>query len=390
VADHRRYATVPYPWRAAVGLTSPGPGRFFESLVEQTLRYGMPGTRRLGGLWALAGRRGLPRGAVRAAIRLCPRARRPDLDAMRDEVVRAWPALAARLGHLAPDPPPLSLLALRRRAALTIFLFGTAPEPLLVLKLPAPGNSSPELEAAALREAEPAAIAPRDLGRAGAALVQEAIPGTPLEVEPLAPSDAAGLRWPEPLAELTAGLARLAGMTAKGEEPQQLLEPIHRALAYDRLSTGTRRLVAAAARDVARLDRSVLAHRDASPQNVLFLNGSLSGLVDWELASSRGVPGFDAWNAALAFLETGVALRRWSGSRVEHAFQRAWKESVFYAEARTAARGAAQAADVPDRLLDPLELAFFARRLGHRVDRPTQFPTGPATAAFMLEQVSRN
>jgi hypothetical protein len=381
----RSYAEVPYPWRAAVDLSASAPGRHYEAVIRQALRYGLPASRRLGPLWALAGRRGLPTSLVSVALRLSPRRARPDLDALRGEVVRGWPTLAAALASLPPEPPPLALLALERRAALTVFCFHPDSRPLLVLKVPAPGDPRADQEAQALREAEPASVAPRELGRAGPARVQEALPGAPLELEPLTPASAATLAWPASLEELAAGLTRLAGATVKPEAPEQLSYPVRRSLEYDGLGPHARTLVSAAARDLDRLNRSVLEHRDASPQNCLFADGALSGLVDWENARSRGGPGLDVWNAALTYLEAGVGLRRWSAQRVEDAFRNAWRDAPFYAGARNAARRAARAAEVPESLLDPLELAFFARRLGRRMDNPGGYPSGPRIAARMLE-----
>jgi hypothetical protein len=306
---------------------------------------------------------------------------------LREQALRRWPDLVATLPTLPDEPPRLSTLAIRRRSADTVFLFDADSRPLLVLKIPHDGNPGADMEAQALREAEPAAVGPRELGRIGPARAQEALVGAPLKVEPLNPALGASLSWPAALGELAAALSRLASTTLKRGRPEQLVDLVERAIDFGGLTARTRRLVSAAARDLARLDRCVLTHRDTSPQNLLYSNRSLVGLVDWEISRSQGIPGQDMCNAALAYLEAGVGLRRWSPARVEQTFSNAWADSPFYAEARTAARDVMRAADVPEPIPDALEIGFFARRLGQRMDRPERFPTSAETAALMLNVV---
>jgi hypothetical protein len=131
----------------------------------------------------------------------------------------------------------------------------------------------------------------------------------------------------------------------------------------------------------------VLEHHDASSQNCLFIGDRLSGLVDWEIARLRGVPGFDVWNTTLAWMEYGVGLVRWSQEVVLECFQRAWSSSPFWAQARASARDSARAAGVADSLLDSLEVIFFARRTGYRLSAPGKYQTHAGTATRMLEAV---
>jgi hypothetical protein len=316
-----------------------------------------------------------------------PRRSEPQLDALRDSIAKDWDRLAQRSSRLPSAPPELTFLAVKKRAALTVFVFGDAARPLLVAKLPQAGNARVDLEARALEEAEPAAIAPRFLGRVGDARVQEALDGSPIELWPLTPECADALAWPPALAELVRALARLAERTGRPGEPAALRPPVELALASSLLGSRTAAMVRAALSDVARLDRSVLEHRDASSQNCLFLGDRLSGLVDWEFADLRGVPGFDVWNTTLAWMEYGVGLVRWSQDLVLECFQRGWSRSPFWAHVRAGARDAARAAGVGDALLDSLEVTCFARRTGLRIEAPGNYQTDVRTAARMLDAV---
>ncbi len=319
----------------------------------------------------------MPHRATAAVIRRFPRRPNPVLDRLLAEIAESWPSLAARAERLPPEPPPLSALALTRAAGLTVFVLGAGEAPLLVAKLP--GNATLiEAERAALERAEPVALAPRFLGRVGAAYVQEGLPGQPLEVVP--PGQ---LQWNGRMVALTEALARLGEATARPEAPDELA-PVE--LALEHVDGATHRVLAAAWRDVSGLERSVLRHGDTSAQNCLFLDGRLAGLVDWERAQQRGAPGFDVWNAAVAFLEHGVGLARWSQENVAHTFRDAWL-GAWGGEARVAAAASATAAGVPERLVESLEVVFFARRLGRRLARPDVYATTPATAAAMLSLI---
>lgn len=371
-----QYAHVPSASgaRIAIDLDSPWPARFAAAVIDQALRYGLPARRRGGPLLALLGRAGLPRRALAQALRRFPRRPRPDLDRLLED-----------LGPFLPvAPSDLSVLALRRSSATTIFVFADGPQPLLVVKVPG-ARERLQNEADALTRAAPVGVAPRFLGRLGNAFVQEALPGEPLLVEPLTPACSRRLVWSAHHTELAAALTRLASATSARDVPTEFREPLDAALSVAGLSASARRAAAAAWSDVSRVDIAVLRHRDTSPQNCLFEGERLSGLVDWENAYATGAPGFDVWNAALAFVEHGVGLVRWSEERALSAFTIVWEQSAFGREARLAGRQSAAAAGVPDGMLDALEVSFFARRLLGRVSHPDRFATGPVTAASMLE-----
>ena len=268
-------------------------------------------------------------------------------------------------------------------------MFGEAPTPLLVLKQARDGDLPVATEAAALREAEPAALAPRWLGTVAGADAQEALPGRPLRVEPIDPEAAAAVAWPAPLSEIARALARMATVTAKPEPPTEWRPLVERALADGGLTSRSHALLAAAVRDVGRAERSVLAHRDLSPQNCLIDHGGLSGLVDWETAHSRSLPGIDAWVAAISYFEHGIGLVRWGEEEVVQAFADAWATAPFFAEARRSTTTVARAAgDLATPPAEALVLVYSALRLGHRLKSPEAWPTGPWAATRTLEIVA--
>lgn len=384
----RRYAHVPSGTRAKtlVGVDSRWPARFYARLLGQSLRYGMPARRRPALAYVTVARTGLPERLVARGLVRFPKRPRPDLDSLLDALASAWADLAPDLPGAPTRPPELSALALRRASALTVFVFGGKPEPIVVAKVP--GDAALlEVERRALEEAAPAGLAPRFLGRIGGAYVQQAVEGTPLRVPRVTPASAGRLEWREPHRELAAALARLAAATVRREGPDELERSLDLALKRGGLDDASRRTLEAAWRDVRRLDRAVLRHGDTSAQNCLFAGDRLVGLVDWERAKLRGAPGFDSWNAALSLIEHGVGVVRWSEQRMLAAFRAAWLDSPSFAGARESGREAARAAGVSDALLEPLELVFFGRRLGRRVEAPECYATGPETAARMLALV---
>ncbi len=380
---------VPYPWRAAIGLGSPYPSRFYASLITQSLRFGLPARRRMGPLLAFVARRSPPQAPLALGLRAVARQQqRSDLDRLLDALVERWPELTAGHETLPGEPPPLSALVLQRRAALTLFAFGQRPAPLMVLKVPAPGDTRVEHEVNALRVAGPAGLGPRPLGQVAEGWVQEALEGDPLRVEPLSPAGARRLGWPPLMEELAHALTRLGEASRRRASPDELRRPLERALADGAIGSTARRLLAAAWRDLRQLDVAVLRHRDTSPQNCLFSEGRFVGLVDWEDAAPLGAPGYDTLNAALSYLDLGVGLQRWSEALLLECFTSAWA-GEFGHRAREAARASASAAGVPERLLEPLELAFFGWRIGRRLDNPSFYPTTAGTAARMLESIAR-
>lgn len=373
------YAHVPSASgaKAMIGLESPWPARLYARLAAQALRHGLP-ARRGGRLLAATARLGLPRPVVAALGRRFPRRHRPDLDDLLAEIETAWPLLVERSSRLPSEPSPLSALALQRAASLTVFVLGNGERPLLVAKLPGKKKLL-EAERAALERAAPVEIAPRYLGEVGGAYVQEGLPGNALPIPRLE-----RLHWDGRLSQLAGSLARLAAATVQAEPPEELAVPVE--LALTRLDGPAGLALEAAWRDVQRVEVSVLQHGDTSAQNCLFADGHFSGLVDWERADGRGVPGFDVWNAALALLEHSVGLSRWSQERVLAGFRDHWL-GAWGRSAREAAAESTSAAGVPESLLGALETVFFARRLGRRLARPEAYATTPETAAQMLELI---
>ena len=383
----RRYVQVSYPWSATFEPGARGPVAYLGSLIRQTLRYGMP-ARRYGpvGAWTIT--HALPRGLVETALRTRRRKERPEIDRLLEDVKGAWAELASgspRLPVRAPDR--MTALVLQRRSAETVFVFGEGPAPLVVCKTPRGGSETLELEERALVESQPAGVAPRSLGRLGSAFVQEALPGAPLDVDPVTPDNAARLPWRSEHGMLAQGLLRLAETTVRTGPPQELRSGLSEALASADLPSGTRTTAQGALDDLDRFSIAVLRHGDTSAQNCLFEQGTFVGLVDWEIARSRGAPAFDILNAAVALIDHGVGLVRWSEQRAVTCFESAWKDSDFFEGARSAARTATLITGATDADYERLEVAFFARRLASRLAAPSSYATGPAAAARMLEFV---
>lgn len=365
------YAHVSYPWRAAIDTGSPWPASFYVALVGQALRYGLPASRRPGRLWALAARHGLPERALAAGLRRLPGAARPELDELAISLHQSWTELQAGSAGLPSQPPPLSLLALQRSAGRTAFAFDRSSGALLVVAKTATGpTKGVEREVAALQEARPAGVAPRYLGQAGAWRVQEGLRGAPLIPRPLAADQVRDLEWNGPLAALGEGLCRLAQRTAKTHAPGSVGSRVAAALEHPAVSARAKRVLGAAWGDVQGLSTCVLRHRDTSIQNCLFEDGRLAGIVDWEMAESRGAPSFDVWNAAMSYLDSSIGMVAWSDELALAAFTQAWRHSGLWRGARQAGRSAAGAAGVPEAMRDPLLVVFFGTRIGDHVERP--------------------
>lgn len=382
------FVHVRYPWRAFIDTRSPYPARYYAGLVGQAMRYGLPASRRLPRLWTLAARRGIPETALARCLRLFPGRRRADVESVIAGVGAAWPQLKARSRRLPASPGQLTTLVLARRAARTVFVFGATPWPLLVLKDPPAGDGRAEHEASALDEAGSLGAGPRYLGRLGHVFVQEGLPGRAMSVEELAVGRAAELEWPDSLRQLSGCLTALAAATRKAEPPQDWRPAVELALGDPDLAADARNALAAAAKDVGRLESSVLCHRDASPQNCIFRDHRLEGLVDWETALSRGLPGLDAWVAAISYLDHCLGLVAWDERTVVQGFRQAWTHSQFYRDARLAIRAAAVAGGAPEAAVDALQVVFCGIRHGHRLSRPNDWPTAPSTTARVLEAVA--
>lgn len=385
----RHYASVPSRARARahVGLDAPEPARFYAELARQMLRYGLPAARRGGRVRATVARTLPPARPLAPLLRGFPRDEHPEWDAILAELESRWDELLERSDTLPSLAPQLSALVLPRSAALTLLVFGGQPEPLLVAKLPGDAELL-DAEVAALERAAPAGVAPRSLGTFSHARLQEGLPGEAVRVVPLDPDRAIRLEWGREHAAVAAGLERLAVATRAAGDGRELADACRLVAGRDELSAATRNTLAAAAGDLTSIDTSVLEHYDVSPQNCLVQAGALTGLIDWEETRAAGRPGFDAWGAALSFVEHGVGLARWSDDLVVETFARSWRHAPFWEHARRAARACALAGGVPDRLHDQLELAYFAERAAARLRDPGGTPTGPRVALRMLDAVA--
>ena len=381
------YAHVPSADRPNVLISrdSMAPGRFYVRLLSQSLRYGLPAARRWGWIRTMVALSPWPTHALARTLSRWPARPRSDLDELLELTATSWTRLADATA-LPPLPSRLSALALQRSSALTVFVFGADSQPLLVLKVPAPGDARSEQEARILERAAPAALAPVYLGRVGDAYAQSVLAGEPLRLEPLSAKGARDLAWSPALEDLAIGLTRLASVTRANELPSGLEEAVQRCLEDPELSIEARSAVGDAWRVLEQTPASVLLHGDTSAQNCLFQGRKLSGLVDWELAGERGTPGFDSLNAWLAYLEHRIGLKRWSQGEVLAAFSHAWFDSPFGRAAHDAV-AAAVAAGADANLVSQTEILFFARRLGRRLLRPDGYPTGSTTARAMLELV---
>lgn len=386
---NRSYAYVPYPWKALVGTVTPGPARFFSSLLHFAFTYSAPRGNRAAAIRRALGRRPPPASVLRAALRLAPRRERPDLDALALDLFAAWPRLlGGAAGSAVADPQVIDLLALERRSALTVFVFTGEDQPDLVAKIPRGDATGPTREAEALASAKGMAGAPRYLGRCRAAYVQEAVRGQPLPVRPLQPNRASEVRWEARHAELAEGLRALKVATTVPRPPQEAYpERVREAALHPSLSADTRSAVTDAADAVETLRVSVLKHGDLSPQNCLFEEGRLAGIVDWESAIPHGTPGYDLLNAGMAELEHRLALYGSSPSEYRDAIVRAWSDSGFCASLRAGVADQLTAVDLHVDLVPAIEVSFFARRLAHRLARPSGYVHRVEPAAEILQEV---
>lgn len=379
------YVHVRYPWDATFNPRARGPSGYYSALIKQALRYGMP-AKRFGYIGARVAERGVPVRLLTRAWRLLPRSPSAETDDLLARVGERWDELASNSGRLPSQSGALSALALTRSSGRTVFVFDADGTPLLVCKIPRQDASGVDAEARSLERARGAAIAPAYLGRIGAARVQEALPGTPLLPPPIRPGNARSLRWPVELQGMAEAMVRLAERTAHPAVPQELFGPVQEALESENLSPRLQRTLAGCVSDLRRHPVAVLRHGDTSAHNCLTHQGKFVGLVDWEWSRIDGAPGFDTINAAIAYLDHGVGLLRWSERRALDAFRAAWGSS-FFTEARTAARRSAAAAGLPDGLFDCVERVLFLRRLGARMEDPDRFATGAKCALSMLEFV---
>jgi hypothetical protein len=382
----RAYSRLTTPREICYDATTPAPASYLAALLDASLNHGIPARRPLGQMWSWAGRRGLPTSTLTVLLRLLPRRESPRTDALLQRVGAAWSTFAHEGRRLPRHAPELHALEVQRSAARTTFVFGEGTFPLLVLKEPHSGHSGTSLEVAVLKGVRALDIGPRVLGDFPDFALQEGLPGLPLKVLPVRRSNAGRLQWRKDCDQLVVALSRLAVASARrSQAPGGLLNNMEKACEYPLISP-LRDLVNAARRDLQGLGISVVQHRDLSPQNWLVDDGRFAGLVDWELAVLDGVPGFDALHAAVALFEHGVGLHRWSGLEVTTCFEIAWQSAPLFVGARMAMRETARAAGVEEHLMDSLEIAYFARRLGRSLSSDV-YHLHPSTLARMLSVV---
>jgi hypothetical protein len=382
------YLHVPYPWRAAIGRGSSAPADFYLYLLTHAQRNRLPASRSPRALHKLSARREFDLTFTSRALRLLPGKPRPDLDRVVAEVRNGWSELLRRASEtgarVAGDPADLSLLALERRSATTLFLFAGASKPALVLKLARPGHPGVAREIEALERAAPLAIAPRFLGWVGEAAAQEGLGGSILSLQKV--GDPGAFTAPVEHRDLARRLREMATATlARSVSPEISTPPLDDVLDSGLVGPNVRARVRSSLDTLAKVEGAVLKHTDTSPMNCMVEDGKLVGLVDWEISTTEGAPTFDALNAALSYFEHCFALSRWSRAELVPAFAVAWNSSPFFRFWREDVAASCRELGLPDP--SEFEVLFFARRIGHRLSRPDYFPYGPDTAADMLETV---
>lgn len=385
MTDKKRYTHIPFVWNAVLDRSTPWPAQFFARLLDDARRYGMPATRRPAPLWRALAVTPSVTPVLAALMRSSPkREGRDDLDFLQESVIDAWPALTQRAVRLPQEPPDISMLALRRSASTTVFMFGDSATPLLVVKVPSGEDDRAAHEADALTAAQPTGIAPHFLGRVGDGYVQEGIAGRPYRLRSIDTSNASSIPWETHHVTVAEALKGLGATTAGAEKPFEMTDGLLDAAAGSTLiGERTRTSIRIAIEEIEAGPRSVLQHRDVNAQNSLFDGNVLSGIVDWEFARTNGMPGFDTLNVALSDMEHGIALKRWSPPLVAEIFAAAWPRSPLWEAARASSREACLAAGLA---VDPrhVETFFFAYRFARR------FRAGETSAwiaARMLETV---
>ena len=322
--------------------------------------------RRGGRLLAPVGRRGLPVGRRPRPLRRLPGGTGPHAGppARRGGAVVGPPRRGS--DRLPAAVPPLSALVVQRRSGRYVFVLGGSRHPLLLLKPGRPGGAAGPRGRRPRRGRAAPASRPRRLPSVAGMSVRRACPGRPLWVlAPGRPGWSAGLRRGVRRPRSRARPGRRAdgrpGRPRPGPLPRRGLGPASRRRAPPR-SLG------AARRDLRGLDAVSLQHRDLSRAELAGRRRRRSsGWWTGRPPHLGGVPGHDALQAAVALLEHGVALRRWSQDDVVRTFREAWHDEPLFVRARTWHRECVRAATGSERLADPLVVAFFARRLGRRI-----------------------
>jgi aminoglycoside phosphotransferase (APT) family kinase protein len=386
VSRPRRYAHVPTGAAPrAIVESVPAAARYYASLVAQRLVHGAPASRRFGTALSLVSRRAPSRRPLEVALRAWPARPNAAVDEVVHAVLQEWPRFAASARALPAAPPDsLAVIAMPRRAGLVVLLVdGTRP--LLVVKQPG-DEAALEREARALERVRALGIAPRWLGCAGRAHVQEGLRGEALAVQPLSPETAAQAVWTSELDQTANALGRLAEATA-AEGIAAWIDNAARLDGGVSLPARPRARIAAALADIHDDRRVVLEHGDPSPQNFLFEHGRLTGAIDWEFARDGGLPGSDVLDAVMGAFLHGVALTTWSPDAIARAFDGAWSGSALFERGREAARTVIRAAGVPESRLDAYEVGYFAARTGARLGGTNLSALHVQTELRMLQTV---
>lgn len=369
-----RYVKTFSPWKTTIDTHTRHPADYLARLVDESLRLRMPTSGKKQHLHRILARTGMPR-FVFSTRRWIGSRQDPELDELRRELARSG---------FGPEGDT-SLLVIHKKKSRLIFGFGDAPEPCYVAKVPLDEVDAIDNEVQILKELDGTGIAPRFLGSAGGARVQEAIHGNHIDIDPITTETAGLVTWPQPLARLASTLESLGEITAQDGSPDRALELIEAGLQGAPARDAD--TLATAAESIRRSGRSVLQHGDLSPQNYLLDSRGSVGLVDWELADRHGMAGFDILNAALAVFELGVGKSQWSVSAAVGCFRKAWADSEFWHSARAAVEDCATAAGMGADGSQHIPVAFFARRLGRRLTRPDVSPDETRLAAEMLSVV---
>lgn len=372
------FAHPPLPRAPALTVDTPLPARFLADQLRRSLLQGDYGRGRLAAATRRFAAALLADGDAALFLLRTPRRRaRDDIDALLVEVARRWPDLRSNAHSLPTLPERFGALAVERSVGLTLFVFGSARHPLVVVKAPRGASPGTQREVEALRRLHATRVAPRHLGSIGDATVQEGLRGSPL-VPQLSGTASA---WPP--AGVIEALADVARVTVESRPPRDDIPPMAVGLEESALSAGTRERARRAVERVSASPFAVLRHGDLSPQNVLV---DPVGLVDWEMAHHDGVPGFDVLHAAVSHLEAVVARGGRSPRRLLERFAREWRGG-FGDVVRAGVETSRRAAGVEDVPVDDTVIAFFTRRLGRRRADPQRYAIGRRVATAMLESV---
>ena len=375
-----RYARLPLPGQPTFTAHARQPAQYLGRLLTDRLRQGMPATRRVPVVHVLLARFAGPVVAMAARV---PLGRpEPDLDELVGLVQAAWPRLGVRGGRLPGDSPTLETLAVDGAMGRITFLFAGADHPLVVGKTPAgPRATAVQNEVDALERLALTGVAPHHLGKVGTTQLQEGLPGRPLPLQDLGRQPAT---WTTEMAAALRGLLEVTRATAEPGVPDELDDVESRLATAGGLESRTRARASEALRRAAGHGATVLRHGDLSPQNVLCSGGRLTGIIDWERATTGGVAGFDLLHLAVSWIEKGIGsgTRRWTAAGADDRFAASW-QGAFRDHVLERVGEALTSAGVDAGETEDMEVAFFARRFARRLA-----PTGYRHDA--LELAARN